>query len=137
MSFVVDCRLGALARAVTVMEPLAVPGDHVAEWRPVSGLVSRNCSGGSPFEKVATTCPLTTGSPQSSASWMTSGVGHPAGAAKLLTTPVCVSASFAGVQPATALSFTDEGPAVDGCTTKVTLVVRTSELENEYVTSPV
>ena len=73
---------------------------------------------------------------QSSANRTTSGDGHPAGAAKLLTSPVCVSASLAGVHPTAALSLAD-ATVVAGCTTSVTLTARIDVLERATVTSPV
>src|SRR5437667_8716389 len=100
------------------------------------GSVNFNARAGSPLEKVATTWPLSTGSPQSSASRTTIDDGHPAGAAKALVSPVCVKASRAGVHPATALVFDDAGIAVAGCTTSVALVVRIDVPESEKVMSP-
>src|SRR2546423_7942925 len=100
------------------------------------GSVNFSASAGSPLEKVATTCPLSTASPQSSASRTTIDEGHPAGAAKLLVSPVCVRASRAGVHPATALVFAEAVTAVAGCTTSVTLVVRIDAPEREKVMSP-
>src|SRR5262249_26034555 len=115
-------RFGAVPRAVTVIWVESLPGAHVPEYTPPAESVSFITNAGSPFEKVATTWPLTTGSPQSSASRIASVEGQPAGAAKLFTSPVCVSASLTGVQPATALVFADELPTVAGCTTTVTFV---------------
>src|SRR5262249_31068055 len=68
-------RFGAVPRAVTVIWVESLPGAHVPEYTPPAESVSFITNAGSPFEKVATTWPLTTGSPQSSASRIASVEG--------------------------------------------------------------
>ena len=99
------------------------------------------------MEKVATIWPLFTMEPQSSVSRMVRGVGHPAGAEKPFTKPVCAGTSTVGVQPlARGRTFVDESeedeedddgevPAVL-VTIRVTFTVRTAVAEREKLTPP-
>src|ERR1019366_7945659 len=125
----------ALAFAVTVTCAPAWRGVQVPEYRAATGSARVRMSGGSPFENVVTIWPAGIALPQSSASLISSGVGQEAGAAKLLTRPVCVGTSCLGTQPAVALPESspvlslDASPAA--CTIRVTLTVRTAEAVSE------
>jgi hypothetical protein len=76
--------------------------------------------------------------PQSSNNSTANGVGHPAGAKKLSTSPVCAGTSFVGVHPlARGSAFPDmvEAPAVPAPPTppmiSVTFTVRTAVADSE------
>src|SRR5712664_3852831 len=88
-----------VARALTLSCAAVDFGLQVAEYRPTCGLVSFITSGGSPLVKVATIWASSTGAPQSSASRTISVSGHPTGASKLFTSPVCVNDRREGTQP--------------------------------------
>src|SRR5580698_2128834 len=104
--------------------------------------MAARASGGSPLENVATICPLPIGFPQVSTSVNASGVGHEAGAEKLLTRPVCVGTSCLSAQEAAARGndlAPDAPPGVPveavASTISVTLTERTA-LANEKLTLP-
>src|SRR5258705_290839 len=128
------------AFTVTVIWDAVFPGAQVPANCAPAGLVSDIASGGSPFEKVTTTCEFGTGVPQSSVTRTLNGVGHPAGDANAFTSDELVTASLAGEHPAAerCLSPAEAGSvAPAGKTSSVTLAVRMVWLENETDTSPV
>src|ERR1700728_769919 len=132
-------KFGALAVTLIVTCDEGFAGDQVPEYSPWLGFAKGRASGGSPLENVATTCPLFTSEPQSSNNRTASGVGHPAGAKKLCTRPVCAGTSLLGAHPlARGAAFDDSAgtalappvpPVLE--TIKVTFTVRTAVAESE------
>ena len=110
------------------------------EYMPFAEFVEDRTSGGSPLVNVATMRPLPIEFPHVSTSVTVSGVGHDAGAEKLLTRPVCVGTScppaqVGAVVEATAGTRAAEAPVVALCTISVTFTERTA-LANEKLTLP-
>src|SRR5580692_5409052 len=113
-------------------------GAQVPVYNPWPGFTRGSASGGSPLENVATTWPLFTTVPQSLDSTIASGVGHPAGCAKLFTKPFCAGTSTDGVQLLARGSAIPEladdevvGGAAPAATIKVTFTVRTAVADSE------
>src|ERR1035438_8496674 len=130
---------GALAVTLIATCEEEFAGDQVPEYNPWPGLANGRARGGSPLVNVATTWPLVTTEPQSLASTISSGVGHPAGCEKLFTRPVCAGTSTVGVQ---LLAFgrafgvagaNDKAEAVAALLEmiRVTFTVRTAVAESE------
>src|SRR5579863_384157 len=89
-----EVRPGSLAWPVIVTWEETDRGVHVPTNVPETLSTGVRTSGGSPLENVATTCAAGTRDPQSSSTFTASGVGQPAGWAKLLTSPVCVATNL-------------------------------------------
>src|SRR5207249_11685234 len=109
------------------------PGAQAPVYCASPAFESESASGGSPLEKVATTCALATALAQSSTTVNANGTGHAAGERKFPGCPVCAIPSLEGVQPVVALrSSANFAPA--GRTTSRTLMVlklSTPALTNE------
>ena|SRR5437879_3628214 len=117
------------------------PGAQAPVYCASPAFESESASGGSPLEKVATTCALATALAQSSVTRTLRGVGQPAGEENAFTSDELLMTSRPGAQPAANRCFStwrvEDRTAPGGNTTRVTFAVRMVWLEKETDTSPV
>jgi hypothetical protein len=99
---VASAKPGAMAAAVIEIWDEVPRGVQVAAYVPADPEIGARGNGGSPFEKVAETCPLVTGVPQLSFRLIETSEGHDAGVEKFVAGPTGDTTSCDAVHPVAA-----------------------------------